>query len=102
VGYERAFSENSYGFRPGKSAHQALKQAARYVAEGKTFVIDLDLEKFFDEVNHHRLMWLLSTRIGRIFESWPLQYQYKDEPVTPLGGIQEMKMVIEKTKIFNS
>jgi len=70
VGYERAFSENSYGFRPGKSAHQALKQAARYVAEGKTFVIDLDLEKFFDEVNHHRLMWLLSTRIGRIFESW--------------------------------
>jgi retron-type reverse transcriptase len=70
VGYERTFSENSYGFRPGKSAHQALKQAARYVAEGKTFVIDLDLEKFFDEVNHHRLMWLLSTRIGRIFESW--------------------------------
>jgi RNA-directed DNA polymerase len=64
VGYERTFSENSYGFRPGKSAHQALKQAARYVAEGKTFVIDLDLEKFFDEVNHHRLMWLLSTRIG--------------------------------------
>jgi group II intron reverse transcriptase/maturase len=64
VGYERTFSENSYGFRPGKSAHQALKQAARYVAEGKIFVIDLDLEKFFDEVNHHRLMWLLSTRIG--------------------------------------
>jgi group II intron reverse transcriptase/maturase len=64
VRYERIFSENSYGFRPDKSAHQALKQASGYVAEGKSFVIDLDLEKFFDEVNHHRLMWLLSTRIG--------------------------------------
>lgn len=64
VSYERIFSDNSYGFRPRRSAHQALKQAASYVAEGKSFVIDLDLEKFFDEVNHHRLMWLLSTRIG--------------------------------------
>lgn len=64
VRYERIFSSRSYGFRPGKNAHQALKQAGRYVAEGKEYVIDLDLEKFFDEVNHHRLMWLLSTRIG--------------------------------------
>ncbi|MDP9229484.1 MAG: reverse transcriptase domain-containing protein [Bacteroidota bacterium] len=64
VDYERIFSANSYGFRPNKSAHQALKQAGEYVAEGKCYVIDLDLEKFFDEVNHHRLMWLLSTRIG--------------------------------------
>ena len=64
VRYERIFSENSYGFRPKRSAHQALKRASEYVASGKTFVIDLDLEKFFDEVNHHRLMWLLSTRIG--------------------------------------
>jgi len=64
VRYEKIFSENSYGFRPDKNAHQALKQAGRYVAQGKNNVIDLDLEKFFDEVNHHRLMWLLSTRIG--------------------------------------
>jgi len=64
VRYERIFSENSYGFRPNKNAHQALKQAGSYVAQGKNNVIDLDLEKFFDEVNHHRLMWLLSTRIG--------------------------------------
>ncbi|HEY5040315.1 MAG TPA: group II intron reverse transcriptase/maturase, partial [bacterium] len=63
VGYERVFSENSYGFGPNKSAHQALKRAAEYVERGKSFVIDLDLEKFFDEVNHHRLMWLLSTGI---------------------------------------
>jgi group II intron reverse transcriptase/maturase len=64
VDYERIFSTNSYGFRPAKSAHQALKQAGEYVASGKCYVVDLDLEKFFDEVNHHRLMWLLSTRIG--------------------------------------
>ncbi len=64
VRYERIFSENSYGFRPNKNAHQALKQAGEYVASGKSHIIDLDLEKFFDEVNHHRVMWLLSTRIG--------------------------------------
>lgn len=62
--YEGIFSEKSYGFRPGRNAHQALKQAGEYVAQGKRYVIDLDLEKFFDEVNHHRLMWLLGTRIG--------------------------------------
>lgn len=62
--YDRTFSSNSYGFRPAKSAHQALRQGAEYVASGKGYVIDLDLEKFFDEVNHHRLLWLLSTRIG--------------------------------------
>ena len=64
VRYEPNFSINSYGFRPNKNAHGALKQAGDYVAQGKHYVIDLDLEKFFDEVNHHRLMWLLSTRIG--------------------------------------
>jgi group II intron reverse transcriptase/maturase len=62
--YEKIFSENSYGFRPQRSGHQALAQAGRYVAQGHEYVIDLDLEKFFDEVNHHRLMWLLSRRIG--------------------------------------
>ena len=64
VDYERIFSMRSYGFRAHKNAHQALKQAGEYVSVGKVYVIDLDLEKFFDEVNHHRLMWLLSTRIG--------------------------------------
>jgi group II intron reverse transcriptase/maturase len=62
--YERIFSENSYGFRPNRSAHQALAQAGQHVSKGNEYVIDLDLEKFFDEVNHHRLMWLLSKRIG--------------------------------------
>jgi len=62
--YERVFSEHSYGFRQHKSAHQALEQAGSYVSEGNSHVIDLDLEKFFDKVNHNRLIWLLSTRIG--------------------------------------
>ncbi len=62
--YEPVFSTNSYGFRPGHSAHQALLQAAEYVAEGYNHVADLDLEKFFDKVNHDRLLWLLGTRIG--------------------------------------
>ncbi|CAN5383739.1 group II intron reverse transcriptase/maturase [soil metagenome] len=63
-GYERVFSDHSYGFRPKRSAHHALAQASNLVSEGKCYVVDLDLEKFFDEVNHDRLMWLLSTRIG--------------------------------------
>jgi len=62
--YESIFSENSYGFRPNKNAHQALQRAGSYVAAGKGYVIDLDLEKFFDKVSHHRLLWLLSSRIG--------------------------------------
>jgi len=62
--YESTFSEHSYGFRPKKSAHQGLIQAGAYLAEGREYVIDLDLEKFFDEVNHHRLIWLLGRRIG--------------------------------------
>lgn len=62
--YEPIFSPYSYGFRPRRSAHDALGQAASYVSAGLSYVIDLDLEKFFDEVNHHRLLWLLSHRVG--------------------------------------
>jgi RNA-directed DNA polymerase len=58
------FSASSFGFRPGKSAHDALAQASRYVAEGRTIVVDLDLEKFFDRVNHDVLMGRLARRIG--------------------------------------
>lgn len=57
------FSEHSYGFRPGRSAHQALRAAQRYVSEGRTIVVDVDLEKFFDRVNHDVLMGRLAKRI---------------------------------------
>jgi len=62
--YDCTFHPNSFGFRPQRGAHDALKQAVEYIKEGKTSIVDIDLEKFFDKVNHDRLMWLLSTRIG--------------------------------------
>lgn len=62
--FEPEFSEYSYGFRPNKSAHQALKQAESYVNEGYKYVVDLDLEKFFDRVNHDILMSLLAKKIA--------------------------------------
>jgi RNA-directed DNA polymerase len=58
------FSASSFGFRPGRGAHDALAQASRSVAEGRTIVVDLDLEKFFDRVNHDMLMSRLARRIG--------------------------------------
>ena len=61
--YEGQFSESSYGFRPNRNAHQAVMQAQRYLNEGKVWVVELDLEKFFDKVNHDRLMSLLSRRV---------------------------------------
>lgn len=61
--YEPTFSEYSYGFRPGRSAHQAIEQALCYVNEGYSYVVDIDLEKFFDTVGHDYLMNLLSQKI---------------------------------------
>jgi len=62
--WERTFSEASYGFRPGRSQHDAVEQAQEYLREGNGWVVDLDLEKFFDRVNHDRLTARLATRIG--------------------------------------
>ena len=62
--YDDGFSDSSYGFREGRNAHQALRKASEYVQDGNTIVIDIDLEKFFDKVNHDRLMYQLSQRIG--------------------------------------
>lgn len=63
VAEDSTFSEHSYGFRPGRSAHQAVAQAQVYVAEGYNVVVDLDLEKFFDRVNHDRLMARVAVRV---------------------------------------
>lgn len=62
--FEAAFSESSYGFRPGRSAHQAVKAAQHYVAQGRRVVVDMDLEKFFDRVNHDILMAKVVKRVG--------------------------------------
>jgi RNA-directed DNA polymerase len=61
--WDSTFSESSYGFRPGRSAHQAVAQAQAYVAEGYSVVVDLDLEKFFDRVNHDALMARVAARV---------------------------------------
>jgi group II intron reverse transcriptase/maturase len=61
--FDSTFSKHSYGFRPGRSAHDAVVQAQRYVNEGRRFVVDVDLEKFFDCVNHDVLMGRLAKRI---------------------------------------
>jgi RNA-directed DNA polymerase len=61
--WDRTFSENSYGFRPERSAQQAVARAQQYIAEGFTIVVDLDLEKFFDRVNHDKLMGQIAKRV---------------------------------------
>lgn len=62
--WDRAFSDSSYGFRPGRSAHQAIARAQCYLRAGYSWVVDLDLEKFFDRVNHDRLMSRLAVQIA--------------------------------------
>jgi RNA-directed DNA polymerase len=61
--FEPTFSEGSYGFRPGRGAHQAVRQAHAYIREGKSWVVDFDLEKFFDRVNHDVLMARVARRV---------------------------------------
>jgi len=89
--FEPGFSESSYGFRPGRSAHQAVRAAQRYVRAGKRFVVDLDLEKFFDRVNHD----ILLSRVAR---------QVKDERVLKLtrryleAGLMQDGLVKQRTQ----
>src|SRR6201993_924522 len=61
--WDPTFSETSFGFRPGHSAHQAVEQAQAYIASGYAVVVDIDLEKFFDRVNHDILMGLVAKRV---------------------------------------
>lgn len=61
--WDGTFSEHSYGFRPGRSAHQAVEQAQKYIAEGYRWCVDLDLEKFFDRVSHDKLMAKIAERV---------------------------------------
>jgi RNA-directed DNA polymerase len=95
--WDPTFSEHSYGFRPGRSAHQAVAQAQRYIAEGYGIVVDLDLEKFFDRVNHDMLMarvaaWVSDKRVLRLIRAFLNAGVMEDglvHPVdegTPQGG----------------
>src|SRR3990170_3768318 len=62
--WDPTFSDSSYGFRPGRSTHQAVAQAQQYIAAGYGWVVGLDLEKFFDRVNHDKLMGQIAKRVG--------------------------------------
>ncbi len=62
--WDRTFSDHSYGFRPGRSAHQAVEAAQGYIAAGHRWVVDLDLEKFFDRVNHDKLRARIAKRVS--------------------------------------
>jgi group II intron reverse transcriptase/maturase len=64
LGYDKYFSDNSYGFRPNRDAHQAISKALEYLNEGCEWVIDLDIEKYFDTVNHDKLVSILRERIN--------------------------------------
>ena len=66
--YEKQFSANSYGFRPGRNAHQALNKCRNHITEGYTYAVDMDLEKFFDTVNQSKLIEVLSRTVkdGRV------------------------------------
>jgi RNA-directed DNA polymerase len=95
--FDRDFSKNSYGFRPGRSAHQAIKAARNYIDEGHRWVVDIDLEKFFDRVNHDKLMALVARKvkdkrvlklIRKYLESGIMLsgVKVKNEEGTPQGG----------------
>ena len=64
--FEPTFSDSSYGFRPGRGAHQAVRKAQGYIREGKRWVVDLDLEKFFDRVNHDVLMARVARQVSDV------------------------------------
>ena len=83
--FESRFSEHSYGFRPGRRAHDAVKVAQGYIREGYTWVVDIDLEKFFDRVNHDKLM-------ARVVQDWRvlrLIRQYLESGVMVNGVVME-------------
>ena len=86
--FDPTFSDASYGFRPGRSAHDAVRRAQAYVQEGRSFVVDIDLEKFFDRVNHDMLMGRLAKRIAdrRVLR---LIRRYLDAGVLANGVVME-------------
>lgn len=89
--YEPVFSNNSHGFRPFKSCHSAISQVERLANEGYVWVVDLDLAKFFDTVNHSKLLRILSQRIkdGRVIS---LVHKFLRAPVSESGKVQPSKI----------
>ena len=89
--YEKQFSENSYGFRPGRNAHQALSKCRDYITEGYKFAVDMDLEKFFDTVNQSKLIEVLSRTVkdGRVIS---LIHKYLNAGVVIRNRFEDTEM----------
>ena len=89
--YEKQFSENSYGFRPGRNAHQALNKCKDYITNGYKYAVDMDLEKFFDTVNHSKLIEVLSRTVkdGRVIS---LIHKYLNAGVVVRNKFEETEM----------
>jgi RNA-directed DNA polymerase len=89
--YEKQFSENSYGFRPRRNAHQALNQCRNYITEGYKYAVDMDLEKFFDTVNQSKLIEVLSRTVkdGRVIS---LIHKYLNAGVVIRNKFEETSM----------
>jgi group II intron reverse transcriptase/maturase len=83
--FEEGFSESSYGFRPGRSAHDAVRKAQGHVAGGKKWVVDIDLKSFFDQVNHDRLMTMIGRKV-RDKQVMALIGRYLRAPVREADG----------------
>ena len=88
INYEKQFSPNSYGFRPRRGAHEALKKCKSYANEGYVYAVDMDLEKFFDTVNQSKLIEVLSRTIkdGRVIS---LIHRYLNAGVVIAGRLEE-------------
>jgi len=89
--YEKQFSENSFGFRPGRNAHQALNKCRSYITEGYKYAVDMDLEKFFDTVNQSKLIEVLSRTVkdGRVVS---LIHKYLNAGVVIRNKFEETSM----------
>ena len=89
--YERQFSNNSYGFRPKRSAHQALNKCKDHITDGNKYAVDMDLEKFFDTVNQSKLMEVLSRTVtdGRVIS---LIHKYLNAGVVVRNKFEETKV----------
>jgi group II intron reverse transcriptase/maturase len=89
--YEKQFSENSYGFRPGRNAHQALSKCRNYISDGYIYAVDMDLEKFFDTVNQSKLIEVLSRTVkdGRVIS---LIHKYLNAGVVVRNKFEETEM----------